>query len=324
MNSTPAPTRVALLDTAVDQSVVRTVCRVSTDRRGNLLELPRDGEADRHGSRIGALINCAAPDADLYSVEVLSGGDNVARIVTGLRWAASIRPHLVCLALGIDAENVVLGGLVEELSAAGSLVVAAIGNDGAGEARQPAMHPSVLAVGACGDDGRVLPESGSRRRPMDGAVKPDILATSVNGTSAACGRVVGEAAAVWARHPCATAVEVRAALVDTARPVADGQAHRSAHGKIDPAAADEQLGSSTLGRMQNPFIPERSSEPWVDPRLWSRLARLSTDEPVRAVLRRETTEVVEMSVGELRRALTDPSLRAASAPDVRALKLAGR
>lgn len=307
---------VAHLDAAVDPAVVSCTIRRATDRAGTLVEPTRLVDPGSHGTRTARILRRCAPAADLATIEVVPGGETVARLATGLRWARSVRPHVVCLALGLDGGNTALDGLVEELIDDGVLVVAAIGNDGAGRARHPALHPQVLAVGAARPDGSAAPSSGSDARPGLGLLKPDVLAEAADGTSGACALVAGLAASLWAKHPGACVGDLRAALVLTAAQLPAASRHRALRGVVDPVAADRWLATMPAGQPLPPRTVDPPGRAWVDPRLTRRLRLASPDEVVRAVVRSDTTRVVELPARRLADAIADPVTQAASATDV--------
>ena len=315
--------RVGHLDTAVDAAVVSLRAQAATDRRGRLLGVAPSAAGHAHGTATALAILRAAPAAALFSIAVVPEGETVARLVAGLDWVRGLEVHVLCLALGLDRENVVLDPLIDALCAAGTLVVAAIGNDGAGVGRQPALHPAVLAVGACDEGGRVHPSSGSVFEPERNCSKPDLVAPSSAGTSFACAQVAGIAADLWGRHPQATAGDIRAALVASARRAEGAPGHRAGAGLVCAIDADRWLRSATFGRSLAALCQRPGATVWVDPRLQRHIARARVGQPVRAVIARDTTRVVELPSAELGALIADASTRAACATDVSVWQLPG-
>jgi subtilisin family serine protease len=155
----------------------------------------------------------------------------------------------------------------------GGVVVFASGNDYASKVAFPASHSSVIAVGACTDQGRHSPYSNAGRQlavvaPSDGGVKKvfttdvslagrgfnvgeaelggaDGLYTSdFGGTSAATPMVAGVAALVLAANRTLSASAVKEVLCTTAVKVGTGYDAKGHHrklgfGRVDAGAAVE-------------------------------------------------------------------------------------
>jgi subtilisin family serine protease len=307
---------VAHLDTGVDPDRVAPDRWAATDWQGTLVEDGAPNDREGHGTATAAEIRRHAPGAQLWAVAVMHGGDVIARIVAGLRWAIDERAQVVSMSLGLRAPNPVLDQLLVTAQAAGMLVVAAIGNTGAGTAREPARHPDVLAVGACDAHGLVLRMSGSVFDPRRGVHKPDVLAPGATGTSAAAAAVAGIAADLWSRFPDATGEDVRAAIQATATPVPVDLAHRTAAGAVDPEAARRWLDAGNRAEVPVGGQPARLIRPYRDPRLLRQLRHAPPGAELAAVLVGTETEVVRAPadrIAELIRA-TDPVV--ASAADV--------
>lgn len=155
---------------------------------------------------------------------------------------------------GCDAEA--LRPAVEALRAAGIFVVASAGNEGpaCGSVAAPiGTYDAVFSVGAADSHGRIA--SFSSRGPVavdgSGRVKPDIAAPGVNvtsawpgggydtsdGTSAAAPHVAGAVALMWSANPrlVGDIDATERILVETARPLAGGQAACGAAGNLGGA-----------------------------------------------------------------------------------------
>jgi thermitase len=99
-------------------------------------------------------------------------------------------------------------------SAAGSVLVAAAGNDGNATQRFPAAYPNVISVGATDNRDRRAFFSNANSDVEISAPGVNVLSTSpggygrASGTSMATPHVAGAAALIWSRVPGATAAQV--------------------------------------------------------------------------------------------------------------------
>lgn len=125
-----------------------------------------------HGTAIASLLvgnaaepgfAAAAPGAQLFAADVYGSGPtggNARAIVAALGWLAAQQPGVVNISL-VGPDNMALRAGIEALRARGTLVVAAVGNDGpAGVPRYPAAYADVIAVTGLDRGGRLLPEAG--------------------------------------------------------------------------------------------------------------------------------------------------------------------
>ena len=117
--------------------------------------------------------------------------------------------------------------------AAGIVPVFAAGNNGVGGMGSPASYPEAIAVGAVDENDTVAAFSSRGPSPIDGGVKPDVVAPGVlvpvaapgggyyldNGTSFSTPLVAGVAALLLEANPGLTPLEIAAALRSTADPV---------------------------------------------------------------------------------------------------------
>lgn len=354
-SSAGAGITVGHLDTGVDPAAdPRLAGRVDA-----FLHVDRDGLGARegsctdgsgHGTTTARLVLDAAPEITLRCASVLEDGNILARILLGLDWLARGGVAVVCLPLGLPvgasaAVSPMLRPVIRELLRRDAVVVAAIGNGGAGTACVPAAHPEVLSVGSAGPDGRVVAFSGSRNDPDGTCRAPHLVAPGVDvelggeprsGTSVSAALVAGTVAVLRAAVPHATGAAVRAALLGSAQPPAPEQRHRVRHGGVRPDRALELLREHPDVAPTAVAPPERG---YVDPRLRARLARARPDAQVDAVVELDgfaaarrfarrpgverarllasvPTVVVRASPGVLEEVLDGPGLVAACAADV--------
>jgi subtilisin family serine protease len=269
---TGAGVRVGHLDTGVDGVHPALSSRIAEfrefDRDGFPVpgSLPRDSSS--HGTHIAGII-CGqpceglsigvAPGAELYSGMVIEGGKCLVRVLAGLDWMLDCRVRVLCISLGVPAYNPLFETILGRLRKAGVLVIAPVGNRGAGRTCSPANYPGVLAVGAIDSNGRVARFSGSQvfKRAGDFA-KPNLVAPGVDipsakpgggiqarsGTSMAAAHVAGVAALLFQAKPDATVEEVEEAILATCTPLPGCDEGRCGRGLVNPVKALDALLSS--------------------------------------------------------------------------------
>src|SRR5581483_43730 len=302
---------VALVDTGVADS---------PDLAGRLVRGPDlSGEGDGldqngHGTFMAGLIAGAAtgvaPGATVVSVKVAGrdGTTSMSKLLAGIEWVVdhAEEQHIgvLNLSFGVDAPGVApddpLSVAVEQAWAAGITVVAAAGNDGAGEVTSPGADPWIITAGATDPHGTagtaddtVPTWSGWRRAgPF---TKPDVMAPGVSvvslrapgsliddqhpsarvgtqyfagsGTSMATALVAGGAADLLADHPLAVPDEIKGALVATSHPLAGPVA-----GAADLAAADHAPWDAGWWQ-EHPVAGDTAGAPrripWTEDGQWS-------------------------------------------------------
>jgi hypothetical protein len=150
-------------------------------------------------------------------------------------WASSLLSAVEdCAANGANVVNMSLGGgpftsfendgykrIFEE---EGVLIVAAAGNDGNTRRSYPASYDAVMSVAAVDSDEKLANFSQRNSQVEIAAPGKGILSTYpggryrlLDGTSMACPHVAGVAALVWSNFPEKSAVQIRAALQNTAK-----------------------------------------------------------------------------------------------------------
>jgi subtilisin family serine protease len=219
-----------------------------------------------------------APDASLVIGKVCSGNTcSTSAIVAGMEWAAP-RARIVSMSLGGGGSDGTdpLSQSVNNLSAEhGTLFVAAAGNAGADQTvGSPAAADAALAVASTDKNGRLSGFSSRGPRRGDYALKPEIAApgggiiaaraqgtpggdgapvgdhyTRMSGTSMACPHVAGSAALLAQLHPDWKGPQLKAALMSSARPVADTTVTATGAGQVDLARAISQTVYAVDGRL---------------------------------------------------------------------------
>ena len=222
----------------------------------------------------GTRISGVAPRAWLGNYKALTiptdagvGLDgNAPELVAAIEAAVADGMDVINLSLGepeIEPDEDVVARALDAAAAAGVVPVVAAGNDhdefGAGSVSSPGTSADAITVAAVTDDARPVVASFSAAGPtaLSLRAKPDVAAPGVDilssvpggwdemsGTSMAAPHVAGAAALLLQTHPDWTPATVKAALVGTARPVADGQdgqapATRVGAGLVDVRAALE-------------------------------------------------------------------------------------
>ncbi|GAB3047807.1 S8 family peptidase [Sediminivirga luteola] len=228
-----------------------------------------------------------APEAELLSASVWLGGggpDDVPgardQVADAVRWAADEGADVINLSLGWSEpswpeswDEAFQYAMDKDV-----LIIACVGNrrQGAEQAWSPSTMPGVLGVGGLDREGRLAPDASAPGTAVD-LMGPGVqipVAWHEGGTGLAEGSsfaapiVAGVAALMRAGDPEASAQDIAARLLQTARPVPghDGELPDAAvgHGRVDPPAAfaSRATGSAeTLGDLEAWVAMHRQAEP---------------------------------------------------------------
>lgn len=217
--------RVGILDTGLDflhpdldGNVARGVNLIhatstSTDTAGedgDATEMDYNGHGTMVAGIIGAEWNNEGVDGLNEAVELVGikafdqdGYAAMGDVIAGIRWAIENRIDVLNMSFGTYQHSALLEEALDEAAARGMVLVAAAGNDYAGDIMYPARFPAVLSAGSHDEDGTV-----SRFSNWDPAITVfapggDLLTTNttrkgynnsyeyISGTSAACAYVTG-------------------------------------------------------------------------------------------------------------------------------------
>ncbi|HEX6099289.1 MAG TPA: S8 family serine peptidase [Thermoanaerobaculia bacterium] len=219
-----------------------------------------NGDADPmddhgHGTHVAGIVAAnhkelmgVAPEATLLAYKVFGpgGGGSASTVLAGVERAIdpnqdgdpSDRADVVNMSLSgpLQTNDPVIAA-VERGVAAGAVFSLAAGNLGAiGALGTPALAPSAITVGATDleDEVATFSSGGPAGGGYAWAMKPEISAPGVNirsagidniqklssGTSMAAPHIAGVAALLLEKHPDWTPLDVKTAIVTTARPVA--------------------------------------------------------------------------------------------------------
>ena len=238
---------VAVLDTGMSYHHEATASQIMDHSGRNLIEgnndaRPQpngidddgDGSVDEmleHGTLVAGMVNLAAPAARILPIRVLDaeGRGTVFGVAKGILYAIDRGADVINLSLGMVEESNVIDRALREAREAGVVVVAAAGNRNIEEVDYPARSSDTIAV-ACVDAARMRSPFTSYGSEVD-LTAPGVGVLSTfgdidygrwDGSSFSAPLVAGAAALVVERYPGLSPDQVRAMLVDTVQPDANG------------------------------------------------------------------------------------------------------
>ncbi|MCL2224399.1 MAG: S8 family serine peptidase [Defluviitaleaceae bacterium] len=239
-----------------------------------------------HGTHVAGIVIALAPNIELWKYNVF--GANAMQLICAIEEAHE-NTDVMNLSLGtafadtpFHPHNIAVNNAARD----GSVVVVAAGNDGPGLlSSQPPGNASLpISVGAGTAGGRYSTEDTiapfSSRGPVQffpGHIKPDIVAPGVQiysalplstgfsyglmgGTSMAAPMIAGIAALLLEEFPNATPCEIKARIMNTARPLADLDAPN-----VFYTGAGFVCAVSALTRNGAAFATVEHSIPWGEP-----------------------------------------------------------
>ena len=107
-----------------------------------------------HGTMVTGIIVRLAPGATILPVRVLNadGTGSMLNIAKGVHYAVTHGARVLNMSFGASALTNVMKDALDEAEAAGVVIVAAAGNDGANKVQYPASGRGAIAVGAVDDN----------------------------------------------------------------------------------------------------------------------------------------------------------------------------
>lgn len=262
-----------------------------------------DGPEDSHGTHIAGVIAATRDDgvgvagvagnARVMALKFVgAGGGSTSDAISALGYARANGARVVNASFG-GPYSQALCDAVAEAAAAGTIVIAAAGNDGAdidAAGRVPAMCPeaSVLSVAASTSEDGLAGFSNRGAAGVDIAAPGEFILSSVpgagyetwSGTSMAAPHVAGAAALLMGRNPALAAAQVRQTILETADPAPALAGFVGSGARLDVARALGVTPSATAILTADPAGDddpeiEAAPTPTVRKKTPARLLRLS-------------------------------------------------
>ncbi|MEO5716043.1 MAG: S8 family serine peptidase [Luteolibacter sp.] len=203
--------RIAILDTGVLANPAFRSSISSID----LLGLGGQDTSNGHGTAVASMIigqssltPGVAPGAEIVSIRIANdlGQSDSFLLAKGIIAAADAKVPLINISMGSFGDSVLVRSAIEYARAAGSLIIAASGNNGTNQVTYPAANPGVIAVGAVDATGNHLDFSNTGSQLSVSAPGFGInaawladQAASVSGTSFSSPIITGAIAAVMSQ-----------------------------------------------------------------------------------------------------------------------------
>ncbi|HVS40619.1 MAG TPA: S8 family serine peptidase, partial [Gemmataceae bacterium] len=244
--------RVAVLDTGLDCTHREFRNRVSVpfaewDALGTEVSAPVRRDTHGHGTHVtgilcGETVGVAPAVSVFIGLIAPAGRTTFAQVNKGLDWAARQGVHIVNISVGKKGYTGEMEQFTDFARQMNILIVAAVGNDGAGNHRSPGDYQSVLSVGAtvasrqvwrdryyASGGGLVCDGVATYRKPDVYAPGGDIYSSwsspprddyqRSSGTSMAAPVVAGAAAVLKGAKMALTADELRLQILQNCEPI---------------------------------------------------------------------------------------------------------
>lgn len=155
--------KVGLIDSGVSNVIERDP-RVSIARRAFA---PGSGGNTEHGTAVAELLARGSGSITIHAADIFGTGPRGGtseQLLQALGWLARERVPVINISM-VGPPNGIVAATVAKFIELGFVIVAPVGNDGAAaRLLYPASYPGVIAVSACGSDGRLLPEASRVKR----------------------------------------------------------------------------------------------------------------------------------------------------------------
>lgn len=220
----------------VKVAVIDTGIAAHPSLKGNVehIDLINDGTAvtSFHGTAVASLIagdsnivKGISPAADLLDIRALNsdGSGDAFTVAEAIYTAVNNGAQVINLSLGSSSDNAALRDAVLYAQRKGVILVAAVGNEGAGQVSYPANYPGVIGVSS--NDANEGYLTFSNRGPQVDLAAPGIELTAAGvendtvlftGTSASAPLVAGTVARMLEQNPDLSYNEVVNSLQNTA------------------------------------------------------------------------------------------------------------
>lgn len=230
--------KVAVLDTGIEKTHPDLEGKIIGEK--NFTDNTDLGDHDGHGTLVAGII--AATGNNLSGIAGVSYGTSIlnvkvlndegigtyADVIDGIIWATDNGAKVINLSLGGSSDMQLMEEAVNYAYNKGSLLVAAVGNNGTNSVMYPANYENVLSVSATDDADMKLITSNYGTSVKVAAPGDKIYSTYKNnsysyasGTSMAAAFTSGVAALVWSTDTCATNSCVSNRIENTSDKVAE-------------------------------------------------------------------------------------------------------
>jgi subtilisin family serine protease len=196
---------------------------------GNLLDDDADGDTDEgvgHGTHVAGIVHIVAPAAKIMPLRALNsdGRGTIFAVAQAIAYASAHGAQAINVSLGTESESQVLADAIMVASHAGSLVVAAAGNEGTNVAVYPAAGACALSITSIGPTSLKSSFANYGNKVAFAAPGESIWSSfpvggyaSGSGTSMAAAWVTGQVALIQGVAPAADPLRVARLMSATAR-----------------------------------------------------------------------------------------------------------
>lgn len=266
---------VAVLDTGVDASNPEFAGRMvpgynaltGQEDAGTAFAATSDGAG--HGTHVAGTIAAAAnngagiagiaPSVTIMPIKVLGddGEGDFGAMLDGMDWALDHGARILTMSLGGSLEPAAIAyiqNFIDGAHAAGAVLVAASGNDGATLNQYPCNFTYVICVGSTTTDGTAVSTFSTRTSALALVAPGERIASTLpggdygygSGTSMATPHVTGAVALLRSYQPAITADQVFTTLTQTARPLTSGGRNpASGFGLVQVGAALDRVAAGS-------------------------------------------------------------------------------